>query len=188
MRGAVGLFGGKKKKQAPADTEQAVSSVWTKNMELRVAAPSASGWQRAEAVNQPGGLLAAVKCMHGEPPDALLLDAYVYASSDHTPPTVAELCQRDWQAQFEQQMFASVDTVLVAEVQHAVRGGFQAPACEVTVEGRLRNPDQACRVRERHVPAGQKLLRIVALGSPAQHERFAKVVDSWLAHATLGGE
>jgi hypothetical protein len=182
----VGFFGRKKKKDAPP--EQAVSFVWTKNMQLRVAAPSGEGWQRAEAPPQPGGLLAAVKCMHGESPDALLLDAYVYASTEHEPPTVAELCRRDWKAQFEQQMFASVDTVLVTEVEHTVRGGFHVAGCEVLVDGRLRSPDQPCRVRERQVPTDHKLLRVVALGSPAAHDAFAKVIDSWLAHATLAGE
>jgi hypothetical protein len=179
----MGWFGKKK----AADVEGGVELVWSRNMALRVAAPKGVGWQRMEAAPQHDGLLAAIKCVRGAPPDALALDAFVYAAE--TLPTLEQLQSRDWQAHFEQKMFASVESVSVETVDHLARGGgFSDQAVEVRVRGTLREPSMPLMVRERHVSSGGKLLVVSVSASPAVHDREAKTVESWISHAMIGGE
>ena len=165
-----------------------IETAWSKNMQLRVAAPVGEGWQRMETGEQPDGLLAAIKCLHGTPPDAVALDAYVYRVPEGEGPTVEALAERDWEAHFRQKMLAEVTSVDVRVVEHPLRAGFKDEGCEVTVDGTLREPAQPLRVRERHVPASGKLLVVSAAAQPEMHERHAKLIDAWLTHAALGGE
>lgn len=167
----------------------AIELVWSRNMQLRVAAPTGEGWQRMEAGQHADGMLAAIKCVHGAPPDAVALDAWVYAPPAGAPAEdLATLEARDWNAHFLAKMFASIDSLTVSTVDHATRAGFTDRALEVRVEGRLRTPEVTIRLVERHVPSGSKLLVVSAAASGEMHDRHGKIIDSWLAHAMLGGE
>jgi hypothetical protein len=176
------MFWGKKKKGAPSD----LSVVWSKNMDLRVAAPSEPGWQRMEAGRQEDGMVAAIKCVHGTPPDAVALDALVYELD--RAPSLEELRARDWEAYFRQKLFTEVDAIEVRDIEQLARAGFPSQGVEVRVDGRMRQPAQPLRLRERHVPVGNKLLVVSAAGRAARLDAIAKLVDSWLTHAALGGE
>ncbi len=180
------FWGKKKKKKEPGAAEMAV--MWSRNMVLRVAAPSGPGWQRMEVGRQKGGLVAAIKCVHGAPPDAIALDAYVYELEGERATSAEQLRARDWRAHFEQKMFSEIDALAVRSVEQLARGGFPSEGCEVQVDGRLREPPQPLRLRERHIPVGSKLLVVTAAGRAARLDAFAPVVESWLSHAALGGE
>jgi hypothetical protein len=177
-------FWNKKKKQD--GDEERVNYVWSQNALLRVAAPSGAGWQRMEAQPQ-APMLAAIKCVHGEPPQALALDALLYQPSAEQLPSHEALCERDWRAHFEAKMFASVDSCDVRDIKHANPNGFNDPGCEVTVAGRLHTPDMAVVLRERHVVSGQRLLVASAAGPADEHANRRKVIDAWLEHASVGG-
>ncbi len=172
-----------RKKPQPEDDAK-VAYVWSQNALLRVAAPATPGWQRMEAPAKPP-MIAAIKCLRGTPPDALSLDALLYEPS--ALPSAAELVARDWQAHFLAKMFAAVTRCDAAAIDHPRPNGFSDAGCEVTVEGRLRDPDMPLVLRERHVPCGTRLLVVSAAGSPAQHAAHDKLVRAWIEHASLGG-
>jgi len=176
----------RKNKDPGDEASPKVSFVWSTNMQLRVAAPVGEDWQRMEA-KPSAELLAAIKCMRGAPPDALALDALVVVPPEGQGLTLEQLRERDWEAHYLGKMFSEVASLSVEEVEHMTRTGFADKACEIRVDGRLRHPDMQLRLRERHVPSGDKLLIASAAASPEVHQQFVKIVDSWLAHASLGG-
>lgn len=174
----VGWFS--KKAKAKAETE-----LWrSKLMHLRVAAPLGKGWQRMEGGG--GATLAAMKCVRGEPPEALSLEALLLGAEGHDPPTVDELATRDWSAELE----AAVDDlqdVRAWRAEHQARPGQAEAAVDVAARGRLREPAMAVRLRERHVPVGDKLLVIKVMGAPALFDEHQSIIDTWIAHAMLPG-
>jgi len=174
----MGLFG---RKKTPQD-ESRIGFIWSSNMQLRVAAPAGDGWQRIEATPKPP-VAAAIKCVRGTPPDALALDAVVYLQSV----SFAELTARDWRAFFEQTTFATVSTVELSEIKHATRSGFVDAAVDIVVEGKLGNPAMAARLRSRYVPSAEQLLVVTAMSSATVGEGDAKLIDSWICHASLAG-
>ena len=178
------MFWGKKKKTAQAE----LAVVWSRNMDLRVAAPNEPGWQRMEAGRQQDGLVAAIKCIHGAPPDAVALDAMVYELGAERVPTLDSLRGRDWDAYFRERLFSAVDAIDMRDIEQLARAGFVSARLEVQADGRMRQPAQPLRVKERHIPVGDKLLVVSAAGRAARLDAFAKIVDSWLSHAALGGE
>jgi hypothetical protein len=157
--------------------------VWSRNMQLRVAAPTASGWQLAEAGPAADGLLAAFRCMYGQPPDALALNAYARTLSAEHQCTVEQLCERDWLPRWRPSTFSEIASI---DVRARERPGKYGRACEVLIDGRAAQSEQTLRVREWHVPQVGRLLIASAAGPPPLHERFAKEIDSWLVHAELG--
>jgi hypothetical protein len=156
--------------------------VWSRHMHLRVAAPVGEGWEVMEAGPSGDGLLAAFRCMRGEPPDAVALNAYAYAVPPAERRSVEELCRQDWKERWLGSSFSAVDAVAVAA---PARAGVER-GCEVQIDGRGRDPSLPLRVRERHVPSGEKLLVVSAAGPPELLEQYAAVVDVWLASSTLG--
>ena len=170
-------------RQAPGTEAEARSRfVWSRNMHLRVAAPVGAGWDVMEAGPHDDGLLAAFRCMRGEPPDAVALNAYVYRLPPDRRPGVEELCRQDWKARWLGSTFAQVDAVAVAA---PTRAGVER-GCEVQIDGRARDSGRPLRVRERQVPAGERLLVVSAAGPPELLDRFSAVVDVWLCSTTLG--
>jgi hypothetical protein len=180
----VGWFGRNKDKgenKAPT-----TAFVHSKNMHLKVAAPQGEGWQLMEA-GGGGALLAAIKCLHGEPPDALAFDAMLYAPPADQMPTLEQLRERDWRQVFSDKMFAEIDSLETREVEHRARaGGFVDTGWEIEAEGTLREPAMAMRLCERHVVVGPRLLVVSAAGSPEAFERQQTLVETWLSHAALG--
>lgn len=151
-------------------------------MQLRVAAPVGDGWQVMESGPAAGGLLAAIRCIHGTPPSALALNAYAYAVPDGEQRTVAQLCRQNWRGRWQGSTFSTVESVDA----HAVERPGADPACEVCVAGRGGPDDGPLRVREQHVPSGARRLVVSVAGPPDLHQTFAAVIDQWLVHAALG--
>ncbi len=177
----MGLFG--KKKTGPGgDSAVETKMVWSRDMRLRVAAPTGGGWRLMEAGQHGDGLLAGMKCMRGTPPQALALDARVYAVPEGRRSTPEQLAQRDWKVLYLKTMFAEIES-LSAEVADHPSG---SPGCELAIVGRCREPDQPMRLREWHIPVGDKLLVLTAAGAPEQHQASGKDVDFWLMNALLG--
>lgn len=174
------------RKKQEADEKAKVAYVWSQNALLRVAAPTVPGWQRMEAPARPP-MLAAIKCIRGEPPEALSLDALLYQPPAAELPTLDQLLERDWTAHFLAKMFASIDRCDAVEIKHQSPSGFSDAGCELTVEGRLREPDMPILLRERHVLAGSRLLVVSAAGSASLHAAHDKLVLAWIEHASLGG-
>jgi hypothetical protein len=177
----MGLFG-KKKPGAGSDPSLRTEMVWSRDMRLRVAAPSGGGWRLMEAGQQGGGLLAGMKCMRGSPPDALALDARLYAVVEGQGGTAEQLAQRDWKALYLRTMFAEIDSISAQVADHPSGD----PGCELNIVGRCREPDQPMRLREWHVPTGDKLLVLSAAGAPEQHQVSGQQVEFWLSNALLG--
>ena len=179
----MGWFGKKK------DTEgegPRTSFVHSRNMHLKIAAPQGDGWKVMER-GGGGSLLAAFKCLHGEPPDALALDAMLYDVHPEDVPSLTELEKRDWKQHFLEKMFANVDDLALRQVEHRARGGgFVDSGIEVEVAAELREPAMSLVLIERHVPLTKHLLLISAAGAPERRKAQAKLVDVWLNHATLG--
>jgi hypothetical protein len=167
---------------ASSDPPKRSRFVWSRNMHLRVAAPVGDGWEVMEAGPSGDGLLAAFRCMRGEPPDAVALNAYAYAVAPEHRKSVEQLCAQDWPARWLGTTFAEIDAVAVGS---PTRAGVER-GCEVQIDGRGRASGGPLRVRERHVPAGERLLVASAAGPPALLERFASLVDVWLTSTTLG--
>jgi hypothetical protein len=178
----MGWFG--RKKTPKPDEAVRTAFVHSKNMHLKVAAPQGESWKVMEA-GGGGALLAAFKCLSGEPPEALALDAMLYRADEL--PTLEQLRERDWKSHFLDKMFAEIDDLETREVEHRARsGGFVDEGFEVEVRGRLREPAMALVLVERHVPVQGRLLVISAAGAPERHEAEARLIDTWLSHATLG--
>ncbi len=177
----MGLFG--KKKAGPgSDSAVRTEMVWTRDMRLRVAAPTGGGWRLMEAGQQEGGLLTAIKCMRGSPPDALALDARLYAVPADQRGTAEQLAKRDWKALYLRMMFAEIESLTVDVADHPSGD----PGCELTIFGRFREPDQPMRLREWHIPAGDKLLVLSAVGAPEQHRASGQQIEFWLMNALIG--
>jgi hypothetical protein len=155
--------------------------VWSRNMQLRVAAPLASDWRLLEAPGHTDGLLAAIKCLHGDPPQVLALNAFAYRVPDDRRTTVAELCAYDWE---ERWLAAAFDSITSLEVKRVDHPGVPNGACDMLIDGVGRD-GRPLRVRERHVPVAGQLLVVSAAGAPREHELHASVVDSWLVGASL---
>ena len=159
----MGWFG---KKKSTDDAAPRTAFVHSKNMHLKVAAPQGAGWKVMER-GGGGTLLAAFKCLHGEPPDALALDALLYDVHPEDMPSLTDLQQRDWQEHFLDKMFAGVDDVTTHMVEHRARGGgFVDRGLEVEVVGELRDPAMPLVVIERHVPLTKHLLVVSVAGAP----------------------
>jgi len=167
---------------AEAPSPQRSRFVWSRNMHLRVAAPAGEGWELGEAGPSGDGLLAAFRCMRGEPPQAVALNAYAYAVPPAERRSVEELCRQDWKKRWLGSTFSSIDAVAVAA---PARAGVER-GCEVQIDGRGRDPSEPLRVRERHVPSGERLLVVSVAGPPELLERHAALIDVWLTTTTLG--
>jgi len=179
----VGWFG-KKKKTDDGGTRTAF--VHSKNMHLKVAAPQGGGWKVMEAGGS-GTLLAAFKCLHGEPPNAVALDAMLYRVEPDELVTLDQLRDRDWRQHLLDRMFAEIEDLTTREVQHRARsGGFTDDGYEIEVEGRLREPAMPLVLVERHVPLTKHLLVISVAAAPDQRKALAPLIDTWLNHAALG--
>jgi hypothetical protein len=179
----VGWFG-KKKKSGDESTRTAF--VHSKNMHLKVAAPQGEGWKVMEAGGS-GTLLAAFKCLHGEPPKALALDAMLHGVDPADLPSLDQLRERDWEKHFLDKMFADIDELSQRDVEHRARGGgFVDTGVEVKVRGTLREPSMPLVLIERHIPLTKHLLLVSAAGAPDEIEAKRQLVDLWLSHATLG--
>lgn len=156
--------------------------VWSRNMHLRVAAPDAKGWELMEAGPHGDGLLAAIRCMRGEPPNALALNAYAYAVPETQRKTVEQLCEQDWKARALASGFAAVAT---ANVSSPARAGV-ARGCEVEIDGTSHDDPTPLRLRERWVPDGGRLLVLTAAGPPEVFAAYALVIEVWLTTSSLG--
>lgn len=181
----VGWFSKRRGGRAQEDTKPTVKNVryvWSRNMQLHVAAPVGPDWQLMEAGPGAGGLLAAIRCLHGEPPDALALNAYAYQLPAEQQRTVEQLCQQDWQARWKRTAFSTIQS---ATAQVVERPGVE-PACEVVIEGRGGSPEGPLRVQEQHVPSGRRLLVVSVAGPPDLFRALQPVVQQWLVHAALG--
>lgn len=174
----MGLFGRRKAKKGD---KPPVRYVWSQNMQLHVAAPTGADWELTEA-GSADDLLAAVRCLCGEPPEALALNAYAYRVPPDQQRTVEQLCAQDWAARWAGSAFARVDT---AAAEPDERSGTER-ACLVVVDGRGRAEGAPLRVVERHTPAGSRLLVASAAGPPSLHQALAPTIDLWLTHAALG--
>lgn len=190
MLDLVGWFG--RKKKSPEDGATRTSFVHSKNMHLKVAAPQGEDWQVMEA-GGGGSLLAAFKCLRGEPPKALALDAMLYQVPPDQRPSLEQLRERDWKQHYRSKMFAEIDDLETREVDHRARGGgFVDRGYEVEVAGKLREPAMDLILIERHVPiAGAegrdgRLLVVSAAGAPDQRRSQERLIDTWLSHAALG--
>lgn len=181
----MGWFGrGKSSDEDGRAVDEAVRTrtLFSRNMALRVAAPVGDGWQIMEAGSGAGGLLAAIRCLHGEPPEAMALNAYAYAVTDGDPHTVEQLSRQDWRRRWQGSTFEVIEGLDVEVVE---RPGTDR-ACQICVEGIGRHGRGPLRVVEQHVPAGSRRLVVSAAGSPSRHAALAAVVRQWLVHASLG--
>lgn len=179
----MGWFG---KKKGAADDGPRTAFVHSKNLHLKVAAPQGDGWKVMER-GGGGALLAAFKCLHGEPPDALALDAMLYEVHPEDLPSLSQLEGRDWRQHFLDKMFSEIDDLTLRKVEHRARGGgFVDRGVEVEVKGVLREPAMPLVLVERHVPLTKRLLLVSIAGAPSKREAQAKLIDIWLNHATLG--
>jgi hypothetical protein len=156
--------------------------VWSRNMHLRVAAPDGDGWDLAEAGPHGDGLVAAIRCMRGEPPNALALNAYAYTVADNKRRTLDDLTKLDWQTRALGGTFASVSAV---RVETPTRAGVE-PGCEVQIDGTGGRDGGALRVKERWVPSGGRLLVLTAAGPPELFDAYGRVIDVWLLTSSLG--
>jgi hypothetical protein len=156
--------------------------VWSRNMHLRVAAPEGNGWELMEAGPHGDGLLAAVRCMHGEPPNAVALNAYAYAVPEGQRKTVEQLAQQDWRGRALASTFESVSNV---DVSTPTRAGV-ARGCEVQLDGIGRDGQGPLRMRERWVPDGGRMLVLTAAASPELFVAYAMVIEVWLTTSSLG--
>ena len=164
------------------EAEARARFVWSRNMHLRVAAPEGDGWELLEAGPHGDGLVAAIRCMRGEPPNALALNAYAYSVTAEKRRTVEDLTKLDWRARALGGTFRSVDTV---RVETPTRPGIET-GCEVQIDGQGARDGNPLRVKERWVPSGARLLVLTAAGSPELFDAYGRVVDVWLHTSSLG--
>jgi hypothetical protein len=174
-----GKLGGSK---AEAPPEVFSRFVWSRNVQLRVAAPHGAGWELAEA-DEGGALAAAFRCLHGDGESALVLHAKLFAVAPGQQDSAEGLRAQDWKERWLASTFAEIDGLSVAIVGHMLHG-FREDACEVEVEGRGREPAARLRIRERQVPYKGKLLVLTAAGPPAEHEAQARAIEAWIANST----
>ena len=177
-----GAFVGDERVDISEATAATARFVWSRDMQLRVAAPQGGGWQLAEG-GEAGDLLCAFRCARGEGSDALVLHAKVFAVPEGKQKKAEELRGEDWKAQWLASTFAEIDQVKTEVVGHMVEG-FRHDACEVRVTGKGKPPMGALTVRERQLPAGDRLLVLTAAGSPTQHEAHAGVIEAWISNTT----